>query len=403
MNQILIEAKRAKRALTPEEAALVNDFRSMVDADLRDLPAHAPLTQPGLSLGRQSASGPFDSFGDLLRSVAQAGMPGGKIDERLYQTRAATGLGETVPSDGGFLVQTDFAQDLIKSVFETGKLSKLCKRIKISSNSNGIKIPAIDESSRATGSRFGAIQSYWIDEAAEKLASKPKFRQMELTLKKLIGLCYASDELLQDSSALAMVIRDAFVSEFGFMIDNAIIRGGAGQPAGILNSGCLVTVDAEGGQKKNTIVAENVIKMWGRLLPGSESSAVWLVNKNCYHQLMTMSLAVGTGGIPIYMPANAIAGMPYNTLFGRPVMAIEQASTLGTVGDIILADFANGYILAEKGGIQMDVSIHVRYIYDESCFRFVTRLDGMPVLSSAITPFTGSDTQSFFVALATRA
>jgi HK97 family phage major capsid protein len=74
------------------------------------------------------------------------------------------------------------------------------------------------------------------------------------------------------------------------------------------------------------------------------------------------------------------------------------------VGDIVLADFQNGYILAEKGGIESNMSIHVRFIYDESIFRFVIRLDGQPVRASALTPYKGgaTATQSHFVALATR-
>ena len=89
----------------------------------------------------------------------------------------------------------------------------------------------------------------------QKTESKPKFRKIELSLKKLIGLCYATDELLEDAAALESVIRAGFSSEFGFLLDDAIINGtGAGQPLGILNSGCLVSVAAETGQKAATIV-----------------------------------------------------------------------------------------------------------------------------------------------------
>jgi len=91
-------------------------------------------------------------------------------------------------------------------------------------------------------------------------------------------------------------------------------------------------------------------------------------------------------------------------LLGRPIIPVEYASTLGTVGDIILADLSNGYILAEKGGIQADMSIHVQFVYDESVFRFVLRVDGQPVRATALTPYKGGAnyTQSHFVALETR-
>ena len=344
----------------------------------------------------------FNSFGEQMAAVMKAGQPGGSADPRLFN--AATGLGETVSSDGGFLVQTDFSTELLKQVFDTGVLASRCRRIPISGNANGIKIPGVDETSRAS-TRSGGVLAYWKDEAAAKTASKPKFRMIELSLKKLIGLCYTTDELLADSAALQGYIQQAFVDEFGFQIDDAIINGtGAGEPLGVLNAGCLVSVGKETGQAASTVVAENVINMYSRIFASSRPNAIWLINQNIEPQLFTMSLAVGTGGIPIYMPAGGLSGQPYGTLFGRPVIAIEQAATLGTQGDIMFGDFGNGYVLAEKGGIQSDVSIHVQFIYDESVFRFVLRIDGQPVRASALTPYKGGAnyTQSHFIALDTR-
>lgn len=345
----------------------------------------------------------FGSLGQQLSAVMRAGLPGGHADPRLFN---ATGLGESVPSDGGFLVQQDFTTELLKDVFATGRLASMCRRITLSGNANSIKINGVDETSRVAGSRGGGVRGYWVDEAAEKTASKPKFRKIELSLKKLIGLCYATDELLDDAMALEGYIRDGFVSEFGFLVDDSIVNGtGAGQPLGVLNAGCLVSVAAETGQNAATVLAENVIKMQSRLFASSMNEAVWLINQNVLPQLYTMSVAVGTGGQLVYMPPGGLSGSPYGNLLGRPVMPIEQCATLGTVGDIILADFRNGYILAEKGGISSDMSIHVKFVYDESVFRFVLRIDGQPVRASALTPYKGgaSDTQSHFIALATRA
>jgi HK97 family phage major capsid protein len=291
---------------------------------------------------------------------------------------------------------------MLQEVFATNILAARCRRIQISGNSNSIKINGVDETSRAS-TRSGGILGYWAGEATEKTKSKPKFREIDLTLKKLVGLCYATDELLQDASALESFIRSAFVAEFGFLLDDAIINGtGAGQPLGILNAGCLVQVDKETGQKADTVVFENVIKMWSRLFPASQSNSIWLINNNVYPQLFQMSMAVGTGGVPVYMPAGGINNAPYGTLFGRPVIAIEQCPTVGDLGDIILADM-NGYVLAEKGGISSDMSVHVRFEFDESVFRFVLRVDGQPVRASALTPYKGSSTLSHFVGLQVRA
>lgn len=341
----------------------------------------------------------FNSLGEQLSAVKVACGNGGKIDPRLFN---ATGMNETVTSDGGFLVQTDFTNALLQDLQQSEDLANRCRRIQISGNANGMKINGVDETSRAS-TRSGGIVGYWKAEAAQYTASRPKFRQIELSLHKLIGLCYATDELLSDAAALESFIRQAFVDEFRFLRNEAIINGtGAGQPLGILSAKCLVQVTKEAGQKADTIVAENVIKMYSRMFASSRSSAVWLINQDIEPQLFTMSLAVGTGGVPIYMPAGGLSGQPYATLFGRPVIAIENCPTLGDLGDIIFADLG-GYVLAEKGGIQSAMSIHVKFDYDESVFKFTMRLDGQPVRASALTPAKSSNTLSHFVALAARA
>jgi hypothetical protein len=75
---------------------------------------------------------------------------------------------------------------------------------------------------------------------------------------------------------------------------------------------------------------------------------------------------------------------------------------LGTVGDIILADLSE-YILVDKGGVKEDVSISVRFLYDEMAYRFVYRYDAAPMAAAPTTSFKGSVSQSAFVALASRA
>jgi HK97 family phage major capsid protein len=338
----------------------------------------------------------FASFGEQLMAAYRAAMPGGKVDERL-STRAASGLNETTPSDGGFLVQQDFVTELLKRTYETGILASKVKKIPISTNANGMKINAIDEDSRANGSRWGGVQTYWEGEADEITASKPKFRQMELSLKKLTGLCYATDELLQDAAALEAVIRQAFAEEFGFKIDDAILSGsGEGEPLGILNSGAIVTVAKEASQT-DTITVENLIKMWNRLWSRSRANAVWYINQELEPYLYTLKI----GDKPVYIPAGGLSEKPYGTLFGRPVVPIEQCSAAGEVGDIILADIGQ-YLLIDKGGIKSASSIHVRFLYDENVFRFIYRVDGKPIWTKPLTPYKGSATISPFVTLAKR-
>jgi len=386
-------------AVPQDDMKRIVDMKNRIEELRMSLPVSGPMTVQ--NSGRTTSTvGPFASFGEQLMAVRNAAMPGGQVDPRLYA--AASGLNETTPSDGGFLVQQDFSDLLLRGMTSTAILAPRCNHIPISANANGIVLPGVDETSRVNGSRWGGVSSAWISEAGEIETSKPKFRRVELNLKKLVGGCYATDELMMDSAALGTYVQQAFADELAFKVDDAIMNGsGAGQPLGILKSGCLVSVGAEAGQGAKTVLYENVQNMFSRMPARNRRNACWLINQDIEPQLYSMSLAVGTGGSAVFLPGGSVSGEPYATLFGRPVIPIEQAATLGTVGDIVLADLSQ-YLLADKGGVKTDVSIHVRFLFDEQVFRFVYRCDGCPSWASALTPANGSNTLSPFVALATR-
>jgi HK97 family phage major capsid protein len=220
---------------------------------------------------------------------------------------------------------------------------------------------------------------------------------MDLSLKKLTGLCYATDELLQDAAALESVLRQGFAEEFGFKIDDAILAGtGTGQPLGILNSDALVKLPKESGQTE-LLKVENLFNMWSRLWGRSRANAVWYINQELEPLLFTMKI----GDVPVYIPAGGLSEAPYATLFGRPVVPLEQCSAAGEVGDILLADMSQ-YLLIDKGGINAASSIHVRFLYDENVYRFIYRVDGQPIWNKPLQPYKGSASVSPFVALASR-
>jgi HK97 family phage major capsid protein len=354
---------------------------------------------PLLAPGQQNA---FGSLGEQLIAVAKYALShGGERDPRLI--RAPTGAGEIDPSAGGFLVQTDFSTAVFMRSYELGILLGMAEKLSLSTNANSIKIPAVDETSRATGSRWGGVQSYWVGEGSNPATNtKPRFRLIELDLKKLLSLMYVTDELLADQSVLTSIAGKAFSEELMFMTEDAMFEGdGAGKPLGVMNSPCLVTVPEEVGQATKTIVYENILKMWQRCWARSRSNAVWTINQDNEAQLYSMSQVIGTAGVPVYLPANGISGSPYGTLFGRPVITLEYNNTVGTTGDILLGDWSQ-YVLADKGGMQAASSMHVAFLTDEMVFRFIYRVDGEPIWNAPLQPFKGSNTLSPFVALASR-
>lgn len=407
-------AKEAGRALTDEEQvqfdalekeilALEKSLEAQKKAEDRIKSLEIPVNTPVYAEPKKpEAKDMFASFGEQMMAIYQAGKPEnvGRVDQRLYN--AASGMSESVPSDGGFLVQQEFSQQILERAYNTGEIMNRITTTPIGANKNGLKIPALSEKSRADGSRWGGIRAYWEGEAAKMTGSKPTFDLLELGLKKLTALVYVTDELLEDAIALESWLLQKVPLEINFKVEDSIINGtGAGQPLGILKAASLVSVPKEAGQAADTIVFENVSKMWSRCWGPSRKNAVWLINQDCEPQLNGMSIAVGTGGVPVYLPAGGLSQSPYSSLFGRPVIPVEYCDTVGNLGDIVLADLSQ-YQAIDKGVLKTATSIHVRFDYNETAFRFVFRFDGQPAWKSSLTPYKGSNSLSPFVALAAR-
>jgi HK97 family phage major capsid protein len=389
-----------KKAFTAKEKE-IEDIESRIKNLEAAQKRQAALSKP--AGGGSGGSGEIDptkfaSFGDQLKAIARH-YTTGVTDARL---RAPAGMGETDPSGGGFPVQVDFAESILQRAYDLGEIAKRVFRVQISSNANGIKIPGIDETSRATGSRWGGVQAYWVGEGDAATATKPKFRLIELDLKKLMAIWYVTDELMADASALTGIANEAFAQEIMFTIEDSVYRGtGAGMPQGILNSNAIITVPTEKGQATQTVLYQNLINMWSRMWARSRFTAVWFINQDVERQLYQVNQVIGTAGVPVYLPPGGMSEKPYATLFGRPVIPVEYAPTLGTTGDVMLADLSQ-YVMADKNTMQQMSSIHVRFLTDEMTFRITYRCDGQPIWQAPLTPYQGTQTKSPFVVLASR-
>lgn len=403
---------RLRRALEAAEEEL-EQFRDIKNPKAQDLARMEEIidlidfgTRPGGAdprsyMGQPDATGggPFRSLGEQAIAVAQAATTGGRRDPRLDEVQErATGLTGQTPSEGGFLLQDAFSTEIISSIFTPDSLPGKVRRFPMDPKFRTLKIPGVDETDRSS-SRFGGIISYLVSEGGTKTASKPKFRLLEFNTNKLVALVYSTDELLQSAPALDAFLRVAVQQEFSYMVSKFIISGsGSGQPLGIRNSGALIEVAKEGTQAGDTIVYENIINMVSRLQPVNEKSVCWIANRDVIPQLYQMYLAVGSAGVAVFAPSEATSRPP--SLMGYPIVYSEFSPTLGDANDIMLCDLSC-YGWVDKP-TQFASSIHVSFVTDETCFRFVYQMDGMPLYAAPVTPAVSATTLSPFVGLAER-
>lgn len=352
--------------------------------------------------------GGFKSMGHFFRDVVRCDKSGGRnmtteLDKWETHVKAAgTGLSEGDAQYAGHVIPTSFRNELMVLTEETNDFMGLCTTIPMATNI--IEIPLVWGFDQSAGLVHGGVKWYWTDELAEYTSSRPRVEKIQLKLKKLSGLCYLSDELIEDSPmSVEALIKRGFQDGMNFALNNGFIRGtGAGQMQGVLNSPALVSVTAETGQTASTIMFENVIKMYTQFYG---RNGVWVANPNCLPQLASMSLTVGTGGSAVFMPAGGVSGKPYNTLFGMPIIFNDHCSTLGTVGDILLCDWSQYWIGRKAGAAEVKYaeSMHVMFLYDQQTLKFSTRLDGMVSWPTYFTPPQSTSTyRSPFVALASR-
>ena len=354
----------------------------------------APVGSAAVTIIESSRQPLFRSFGEFLNVVALGAARGGRPDQRL--ARAPTGLGEVDPTAGGFAVPDLYSEELIGSMYEEAVLAPLCDR-RETDKPNNAQLPAIDEKSRADGSRWGGTLSYWEGEGTAAPSTLPRFKKLQFSARKLIALCVASDELIADVPLLDGHMRRAFASEASFQLDKAILLGsGVGVPLGLCNAPGRIQVAKDVGQASATITATNVSGMWSRLPAPSRKRAVWVCNEDAESQLESFASPSTSG---MYYPAGA-NGNECALVKGRPVIVAEQCPALGTPGDIVLADLSQ-YIIVD-GGLQSALSLDCDFLTDQGVFRFVLRVDGAPAWQSPVTPFNGTLSRSPFVVLSAR-
>jgi HK97 family phage major capsid protein len=343
----------------------------------------------------------FGSLGEFAQELARYEIEG-RFEPHPRLEASISGLGEVSPSDGGFLVQADLAQELIYRIYGLGQVASRVQRISLmKKNSYGLKVNTVDEDSRVDGSRWGGAQAFWLKEGDTLTPSKPKFRQIELQLQKLMALCYVTNEEIEDAGALEIALLRGFTEEIIFQLEDKIFNGtGVGEPLGILNHASAFEVTKDSGDFGATVSATDALNMWSRLWPPSRENAAWFINPDIEPKLYPLIFPAATGSVLLYTPPGQ-SGDRYGRLLGAPVIPVEYAATLGTPGDIILADLSQ-YVVIDKGGPVRNFSIHVNFLQDEGVFKFIYRVDGQPVWKKPLTPKYGSNQLAPFVFLSAR-
>lgn len=411
MDVMLNTAEKEQRVFTDEEKTLYETMKKEVDENLAmaervkdkeviDTLLVQPVAAgntPHIVFAKDEKAGPFNNFVEQLAAVKQFGT-NGTINDKLNIVNTASGMNEGVSSEGGWAVQSDFAGLLMNTAVKDDPLLSMVDSYEVSAKSNAVEWVDIDEKD-IEDNVFGGVKVYWAKEAGTVNKSKPTLKDRELKLEKLMGIAYATDELNSDSNFVNDLYTRAFSTAIRRELSRCVISGtGVGKPLGMLKSPALVKVAKESGQAADTIVWENISKMYHRAW--MKQNMVWVIHPDSHEQLDFLEFPVGTGGVPVYLPATKEGSI--DSMRGKRIIENDFCSKLGDFGDIMFVD-PKEYILIYKGGVKKDVSIHVQFLQAEDCFRFIFRANGMPKRSSDLKIANSTKKRSPYIVVDNRA
>lgn len=311
-------------------------------------------------------------------------------------------MSSTTGADGGYLIPEVLRSELLQVALETAVVRPRARVIPM--ETLRVSFPSVDSTSNV-GSVYGGITAFWTEEGAALQNVSPSFGRVTLEAKKLTVYTEVPNELQMDSGiSFDALISQMYPEAISWYEDVAFLGGtGVGEPLGALNSAnnAIVANAAETGQATATIVWENIVRMYSRMLPSALARAVWIASIDTFPQLATMALSVGTGGSAVWLGDGDGKSVPPVTILGRPVLFTEKTSVLGTQGDLSFVDFGH-YLVGDRQSMSAMSSPHYKFGNDVTAYRVIERVDGRPWLQSAITPKNGGPTLSAYVQLATR-
>jgi HK97 family phage major capsid protein len=349
----------------------------------------------GMEAGAKRGGWGFRDMGSFCIAAKKHAL--GKHDQRILNAPTTSGT-EGVNQDGGFLVPPDFRQEIMQLLENEDELSGRCDQQFTKGNSMELPIDDVSPWDTSNG-----VQVYWTGEGQPIGQSKPNLKFLETKVHGISALVPVSGQLLEDAPSLTTWLNGKVPQKLNSELNNVIISGnGNAKPTGLLKAGSLVTQAAEGGQASATFLYANAVKMWARLPAKCRKNAIWLINQDLEPQMQQFVVPGTSPSYPAYLPPGGLSAMPYGTLLGRPVVAVEECSALGTVGDVILADLTQYLLLMKTGGFKSDVSIHLYFDTGHVAFRFEMRVGGQSYWPTPVARKNGSNTLSPIVALAAR-
>jgi HK97 family phage major capsid protein len=403
IDAILSAHEKDKSPLTKEENAEIRMREDFIEKAKED--AGKTVRSPQLSGGTHMETLNFHTRGLIggLGSPKQLfyrgrSIPGGERTMAQYLSDVVQGK-TLVPDEGrsmslgtgalgGFAAPEKWAAGFWTEVNTASVFLPRCRVFNFD-GAGTLHITAWDSEDQTLGP-FGGVQAQWKEESGTFTPVDPKIRAMTMSPHKLGIFVDVTREAAQDAGTLVAELGAQMSGSVAFEFDDKIMNGtDIGQPYGILNAPSAINVNRATG---NTIEYADVIGLYRRMWPGFLNGAAWFCSPEVIGELLEME---DTAGSLIWMPsAEGVGAARPGYLLGAPVYVTDKCATLGTRGDLILANLG-AYAVGVRQDVVLERTESAKWYQDIYSFRAILRADGMPLLNTAIKPKNGGPTLSW--------
>lgn len=349
-------------------------------------------------------------FGDGPRGDPQKSFGAFLVAVRAGDTKALEGMGATYqPWDsnttkaamstqtgttGGYLIPTEHHDEIMALATEMSVVRPRATIIPMAARET--EIPYLDVATVPTAGDtafLGGLVGRWTEEATALNETEPIFKQARLTNYELSGYSKISNTLLQDGGrGLEVFLRKLFARAIAWYEDYAFLRGnGTGKPLGIINWAGFISVTRSAA---SAFALADYAGMLARWLPNYNTrTSCWVAHPTVLAKLYAL-VATSTmfvGDFQQTPAGRALGGLPFHVT--------EKLPALNTAGDILLADFSQ-YLIGDRQQIEVAFSEHAGFTTNQTYWRFVSRVAGLPWMRDKITLQDATSTISPFVGLA---
>ena len=282
-------------------------------------------------------------------------------------------------SGGEYTISETIMGLINEDVIEYSKLYKHCRVTRLSGKGREIVM--------------GTAPEAFLEEACDPIYElAASMTQVEVDQFKVAGYIPLCNALLEDSDIdLLDEVMSLILQSIGFALDKAIIYGtGIKMPTGVVTA-----IDDDASIKLTNEVkigtSDSVgIKLFQALLAAiaetenryARGELTWAMNGKTYRRLQSESLSINAAGLLV----SAVNGT-------FPVLGGAMEVLTFIPDKNIVVGYFELYVLAERKGMTIDQSEHVKFIQDQTVIRGRARYDGKPAIvkAFAVIAFDNTD------------